>query len=155
MTMKKFFLCFLAVALFFIFSQIAIAVSINTTYKYKSYEIKTEIPMTANIEATNVNAVIRGKIINNTRDAIKDKFIKIECYSKNDVLLGTKYIEIENINTNDTFEYEIRCNYNRVDKAVIDIVDEIPEGVEQEDLNSDPKMNLAMLVTALILLYIV
>jgi len=153
--MKKFFIYFLLVVLFFIFSQIVIALSIHTSYSYKSYEIKTAIPMTADVQATSVNGFVKGKVINNTPETIQNKFIKIECYSKNDVLLGIKYIEIENINTKETLEYEMKFNYSRVDKVVIDIVDEISDDIPQEDRISDPEMNFAMLVTALILLYVI
>lgn len=153
--MKTFFIYFLLVVLFFIFSQIIIALSIHTSYSYKSYEIKTAIPMTAEVQATSVNGYVKGKVINNTAEAIQNKFIKIECYSKNNVLLGTKYIEIENINTKETLEYEMKFNYNRVEKVVIDIVNEIPEDVPEEDKTSDPEMNFAMLATALILLYVI
>ena len=153
--LKTFFIYFLLVVLFFIFSQIIIALSIHTSYSYKSCEIKTAIPMTADVQATSVNGFVKGKVINNTAEAIQNKFMKIECYSKNNVLLGTKYIEIENINTKETLEYEMKFNYNRVEKVVIDIVNEIPADVPEEDKVSDPEMNFAMLATALILLYII
>ena len=153
--LKTFFIYFLLVVGFFIFSQIVIALSIHTSYSYKSYEIKTPIPMTVDVQATSVNGYVKGKVINNTTEAIQNKFIKIECYSKNNVLLGTKYIEIENINTKETLEYEMKFNYNRVEKVVLDIVNEIPTDVSESDKVSDPEMNFAMLVTALILLYII
>ena len=153
--MKTFFIYFLLVVLFFIFSQIVIALSLHTSYSYKSVEIKTTIPITAEAQATSVNGYVKGKILNNTGESIQNKFIKVECYTKNNVLQGTKYIEIENINTKETLEYEIKFNYSKVEKVVIDIVDEISDDVPEEDKISDPEMNFAMLVTALILLYVI
>lgn len=153
--MKRFFNYFLLVVLFFIFSQIIISLSLHTSYSYKSVEIKTIIPITAEAQATSVNGYVKGKILNNTGEAIQNKFIKIECYTKNDILQGTKYVEIENINTKETLEYEMKFNYSKVEKVVIDIVDEISKDVPEEDKMSDKEMNFAMLVGALVLLYFI
>ena len=153
--MKTFFIYFLLVVAFFIFSQIIIAVSIHTSYSYKSVEIKTPIPITAEAQATSVNGYVKGKVFNNTTEPMENKFIKIECYSKNNVLLGTKYVEINNINTKETPEYEMKFNYSKVDKVVIEVVDEISKDVSEEDKISDKEMNFAMLVTALVLLYVI
>ena len=76
----------------------------------------------------------------------------IDCYSKNNTQMGTKYIKIDELLTNEEKEFEIRFNYSKVDNVVIDIVDELPQKVEEKQLFSDPKMNLAMAVAALILL---
>ena len=42
---------------------------------------------------------------------------------------------------------------NRIDKAIIDVVDEIPENVNEEQKVSDPKMTAAMTISALIFLF--
>ena len=78
-TQKKFFIYFLLLVLFFIVSKLLISGLIHTTYKYKSYEIKTTIPMTANVEATTLNGFVNGKIFNNTEEQITDKFIEVKC----------------------------------------------------------------------------
>lgn len=150
--LKTFLMYGVWVLLFFIFSQVMIFIAINTTYKYKKIELDTSLISTAEVQATSVNGFAKCKVINNTQNSIENKYIKVECYSKNDVLLGTKYIKIDKIETNEEQEFEVRFNYSRVDRAKIDIVDEIPEDVTEEQKISDPEMNAAMLISALILL---
>lgn len=144
-TLKKFLMYGSWVLLFFIFSQIMIYVAINTTYKYKNVEISSASITQAEVQATSINGFAKGKITEGTQN----KYIKIECYSKNDVLMGTKYIKIE---TNEEQEFEVKFNYSRVDNAKIEIVDEIPNDITEEQKISDPEMNAAMVITALILL---
>ena len=154
-THKKFFIYFLLIVAFYIFSQIIIHFAISTTYGYKNVEIKSSILMNAEVQATSVNGVAKGKIINTTDNAIENKYIKINCYSKKDVLMGTKYIKIDKIDAKEEKEFEVRFNFNRVEKAVIDIVDEqalTDEVVSPEQLQSDPKMSYIALLTAVTLL---
>lgn len=153
---KTFFIYFLLVVAFFIFSQIMIYIAINTTYKYKNVELKTTIPMEVELQATSINGFIKYKINNVNNEKIENKYIKIECYSKNNILMGTKYIKIGEINTKEEKEFEVRFNYNKVDKAVIDIVEEsevLEKNITPEDKQSDPSMKMSMIISALILLY--
>ena len=64
--MKTFFIYFLLVVAFFIFSQVMIYIAINTTFQYKSIVLKTTIPMEIEVQATSLNGFAKGKIINNT-----------------------------------------------------------------------------------------
>lgn len=153
--MKTFFNYFLIVVLFFIFSQIMIYIAINTTYKNKDIESKTSIPVQMELQATSINGYAKGKIINNTNSEITNKYLKIDCYSKNDVLMGTKYIEIDKIGTNEEKEFEVNFNFNKVDRALIDIVDESTlneQNIPEEQKTSDPERGLATMISALILL---
>ncbi len=156
--MKTFFIYLLLVVLFFIFSQVMIYIAINTTYKYKSVEILTTIPVEAKVEATSINGKAKVKVTNNTETSIENKYIEIACYSKHNVLMGTKYIKIDKIDAKDEKEFEVHFNYNRVDKAVINIVDEKileENNVKEEDKLSDTERGLAAMISALILLYFV
>lgn len=124
--MKTFFIYFLLVVLFFIYSQIMIYIGVRTTYKDKDVEIETTIPMEAQVKATSVNGIANVKIKNTTDKDIEGKYIKLECYSKHDTLMGTKYIQINQIEKNEEKEFEIEFKYNEVEKAIITIVDEMP-----------------------------
>ena len=124
--MKTFFIYFLLVVLFFIYSQIMIYIGVRTTYKDKDVEIETTIPMEAQVKATSVNGIAKVKIKNTTDKDIEGKYIKLECYSKHDTLMGTKYIQINQIGENEEKEFEIEFKYNEVEKAIITIVDEMP-----------------------------
>lgn len=153
--MKTFFIYFILVVAFFIFSQIMIYISLNTTLQYKNIELKTTIPMQVEVQATSINGFAKGKVINETENEIQNKYIKIECYSKNDVLMGTKYIQIDKVGAKEEKEFEVHFNFNKVDKAVIDIVDEKTleeQNVTEEQKTSDPERGLATMATALILL---
>ena len=153
--MKTFFIYFLLVILFFIFSQIMIYFGIKTTYQYKNVEIKTTIPIEATVKATSVNGIANIKIKNNDGANLENKYLEIACYSKHDVEMGTKYIEIGKINKAEEKEFEIRFNYNKVERATIDIVDkkELEEkNIPEEDRVSDKEMGLAAMISALILM---
>jgi len=151
--LKTLFMYGVWVLIFFIFSQIMIYVAINTTYKYKNIEIETSIITEAELQATSINGYAKCKIVNNTQNDIENKYIQLECYSKNDVIMGTKYIKIDKILTNEEKEFEVRFNYSKVDNAKIEIIDELPQDVTEEQTISDPKMNVAMVISALILLF--
>lgn len=152
---KTFFIYFLIVVAFFLFSQVAIYIAINTTYEYKNIELRTTIPMEVEVQATSINGFAKGKISNQTEKEIENQYIQIKCYSKHDVLMGTKYVEIDKIGAKEEKEFEVHFNFNRVDKAVIDIVDEKAmeeQNVPEEEKQSDKEMGLATLLSALLLL---
>lgn len=151
-TLKKFLMYGSWVLLFFIFSQIMIFIAINTTYKYKKVEVYTTAITEAEVQATSINGFAKCKVVNKTQSNIENKYIKIDCYSKKDTLMGTKYIKIDEIQPNEEKEFEVRFKFNRVDKAKIQIIDEIEQDVSEEQLVSDPEMTLAMIISALILL---
>ena len=148
--LKTFFIYFILVVVAFAVSQVLIYVAINTTYNYKNVEIKNTQIKEAEVKATSINGYARFKLDDNVDTK---KYVKVECYTKNDILIGTKYIKIEQLQANDKNEFEIRFNYNRIDKATIDIVDEILENVDEEQKVSDPKMTAATVISALIFLF--
>lgn len=155
---KTFFIYFLLIVAFFIFSQIMIYIAINTTLQYKNIVLKTTLPMEVEVQATSINGFAKGKVINNTESKIQNKYIKIECYSKYDTLMGTKYIEIDKIGAKEEKEFEVHFNFNKVDKAIIDIVDEKEveeQNIKEEEKISDPERGLATMLAALILLYFI
>lgn len=140
------------VILFFIFSQVMIYVALNTTYKYKKVDIQSKYITYVEAQATSINGFTKCTVKNDEENSLEGKYIKIDCYSKNEIKVGTKYIRIENIPTNEEKEIETRFNYSRVDRVEINIVDEISEEVTENQKISDPEMNAAMVITALILL---
>ena len=154
-THKKFIMYAVWVILFFIFSQIMIHVAINTTYKGKNIEVKTSFIDEAKAQATSINGFVEVKIKENAINEIGEKYIKVDCYSKNNTQMGTKYINIGNAPINDNGKIEIRFNFNKVDKVILDIVDDIPVTTTEEQKQSDPKMNFAMLVGALIVILVI
>lgn len=153
--MKTFFIYFLIVVSFLIFSNVMIYIGINTMYKNREVEINSQIPITAEVQATSINGIAKCEVQNNTSESIQNKYIKIEFYSKNDVLMGKKYIKIEEINAKEKENFEIRFNYNKVNKAKISIINEIENDVTDEEKQSDPQRGLAAIMAAVILLYFI
>ena len=152
---KTFFIYFLLIVAFFIFSQVMIYIAINTTFENKKIETKTTTLVQMELQATSVNGFAKGKIINNTENNIENKYLKIECYSKNDTLMGTKYVEIDKLKAKEKKEFEVHFNFNRVEKAVIDVVDEKvleEQNVTEQEKASDPEKGLAAMIVAVILL---
>ena len=150
--MKTFFIYALCVIAFFIFSQIMIYFAIHTTYHTKAYEVKASVPITVEVQATSVNGIVRGSVLNNTQEVMENKYLQMEFYSKQDNILGTKYVPISHLEVGNEQEYEMNFNLSRVDHVVLDIVDTIPENVTEEQTESDPEMQFAVLVSALVLL---
>ena len=152
---KTFFIYFVLVVAFYIFSQVMIYISLNTTYEYKNIEFKSEIPMQLEVQATSIDGFVKGKVINDTENQIENKYIKIECYSKNNVLMGTKYIKIDKLETKEEKEFEVHFNFNKVDRVVIDTIDESivnEQNIAKEDKTSDPERGLATMLSALIVI---
>lgn len=125
--MKTFFIYFLLVVLFYIFSQVVIYFTLDTMFKYKTVVVKTPIKMETELQASSVNGFIKGKIINDTENIIKNKYLEIKFYSKNDILMGTKYVEIDELNAKEEKEFEVHFKFNKVEKAEVDIINEKPQ----------------------------
>ena len=104
------------------------------------------------MQATSVNGIVKGRVLNNTQEVMENQYLQMEFYSKQDNLLGTKYVPISHLEVGEQQEYEMKFNLSRVDHVVLDIVDTIPENVTEEQKESDPEMGFAVLISALILL---
>ena len=83
--------------------------------------------METELQASSVNGFIKGKIINDTENIIKNKYLEIKFYSKNDILMGTKYVEIDELNAKEEKEFEVHFKFNKVEKAEVDIINEKPQ----------------------------
>ena len=81
--------------LFIIFSEFLINVGLNSTYKSIERKDNVEQVNIYQAEATLVNGRIRG-LIKNTNGELSGKYVKIDFYSKRDVLLGSNYVQIGN-----------------------------------------------------------
>ena len=105
--MKTFLKYALWVVGFFILSDILISVGLNSLYR--------DIKNTGNLdnrisiyqsEATAVNGRVRGTINNSGEDDLSNKFLKMDFYSKRDVFLGSKYIEIGKLGKDESKNFE-------------------------------------------------
>lgn len=138
----------------FILSDFLIYVGLNSTYKDIAREDNNSQIVVYQADATYVNGRIRG-IVKNTSD-IKDKYLKIELYSKRDVLLGKSYIEIKDIqNSNDNKDQPFELLFRAKDVASykIETVKDKEPGTELEIIPKEwtkPEILLATALTFLI-----
>lgn len=154
--MKTFALYALCVIAFFIVSNILINIAIHTACKPihaymlmdENSDIKVEITES---QASSVNGFVGGKIVNKTKNAISKKYIKIDLYSKRDILLGTKYIEACDLKIDESRDFRMGFQINNVNYCNISLIDEISNDVTEEQLISD-NTSAIILITAVIFL---
>lgn len=153
--LKKYLLYVILIVAFWIFSDILIYISINSTYanvNTRVYSISPEITV-GESKATYVNGYIKGNIKNNTDSIINNKYLKIELYSPRDVKLGTKYVKIENLDVNKYQEFEMWYKFTDVEYVNITVTDNIENASEEDFLSQETKYGL-ILGTLLVLYFI-
>ena len=138
-----------------IFSDILIYISINSTYKHTEAKIYTNYPeiIIGQSKATYVNGYVKGSIKNNTDGIINNKYLKIDMYSARDLKLGTKYIEITNLQPNEYKDFEMWYKFTDVDYVTITTTDNISSATEEEFLSQETATYL-VLGTLLVLYFI-
>ena len=153
--MKKFLLYAFLIAAFWIFSDILIYLSINSSYanvEARVFAISPEISI-GESKATYVNGFVKGNIKNNTDTIMNDKYLKIELYSKRDVKLGTKYVKIENLEVGKNQNFEMWYKFTDVEYANITVTDNV-ENVAEEEFLSQKTATYLVLGTLLVLYFI-
>ena len=153
--MKKFFTYALIIAGFWLFSDILIYLSINTTYKHTDAKVYTNSPeiIIGESKSTYVNGFVKGSIRNNTDGIINDKYLKIELYSQRNVKLGTKYVKIENLEPSKYQDFEMWYKFTDVEYANITVTDNIQNTSEEEFLSD--KVALYLVVGTVLVLYFI
>lgn len=150
--MKTLFKYALWVVLFIIFSEFLINVGLNSTYKKIDRKDNIEQVNIYQAEATKVNGRIRGIITNSESEDLSGKYIRIQLFSVRDVFLGEKYIEIHQLEENETQNFELLFKVQDVNYYTVDIVDEKPETEELEIIPEEwtkPEIILATVVAML------
>lgn len=122
------------VILFFIFSNFLINVGLNATYKPIERRDNVSQVNIYQAEATLVDGRIRGIITNSETEELSGKYLEVDFYSERDVYLGRKIININQLQANETQNFEILFKLEDVEYYSVSIVDERPEGEEIEIL---------------------
>ena len=122
------------VVLFIIFSEFLINVSLNSSYKPIERKDNISQVNVYQAEATLVNGRIRGLITNSETDNISNKYLEFDFYSERDMYLGKKIININELQPNETQNFEILFKLEDVDYYTVSVLDEKPEGEEIEIL---------------------
>ena len=151
--LKTFLIYALLIVLFFIFSEFLINVSLQASYNDITRRDNTEQVQIQEAQSTLVNGKIKGTIKNSEQDYLTGKYVKIDLYSKRDNLLGTKYIEINTTETQNTQDFSVYFELTDVESYNISIVDQKEEGeldLIPEELTK-PEIWLLTAMTVLIL----
>ena len=122
------------VVLFIIFSDFLINVGLNSSYRPIERRDNVSQVNVYQAEATLVNGRIRGLITNSETDNISNKYLEFDFYSKRDVYLGKKIIDINELQVGETQNFEILFKLEDVDYYAVSVLDERPEGEEIEIL---------------------
>lgn len=140
------------IVLFIIFSEFLINVGLNSTYKPIERRDNVSQVNVYQAEATLVNGRIRGLITNSETDNISNKYLEFDFYSERDVYLGKKIININELQPDETQNFEILFKLEDVDYYTVSVLDERPEGEEIEILPDNWTKTDIIIATAIALL---
>lgn len=131
----------------YILSDFLIYVGLNSTYKSIQRQDQNSQVMIYQADATYVNGRIRGMIkdIGN----VQGKYLKIELYTKRDVLVGKSYVEIKDGENYETQPFEVLFRANDVEYYKVEMVNEKESGAELEILPKELARGEVLLATAL------
>lgn len=152
--MKTFGIYALCVILFFIFSNVMINVAIKATYLQIGADIVLQDNLKIKLDeakATYVNGYVGGSI-KNTGATVENTYIKIDIYSKRDILLGTKYVKVENLKQNEERDFRMGFKFTDVDHCKVEMVKDIEEENVTEEQFTSTEIRFARLLATVILL---
>lgn len=112
----------------YIFTMVCTYVGFNSTYK--NIINKENLPNQITIDvaqSTKVNGRIYGKVTSNDENNLNGKYIKVQIYTKNGNLAGTKYLKIENTNLNEPKKFMVNFTAENIKYYTIEIVDNTKE----------------------------
>lgn len=150
-TLQKIAIWILILVGVFVLSDFLINVGLNSTYKDIQREDKNSQIVVYQADATYVNGRIKGLIKDTNK--IQGKYLKVELYSKRDVLVGKGYIEIQDLQKEESQPFELLFRAKDTASYKIEIVNEKEEGPELEILPRDltkPEIVLGTIMTFLI-----
>ena len=157
--MKTFFKYFLAIVIVYFVVNFASFYVLKSTYKTKDYEVESsilDIEITE-AKATLVNGYIKGVAKNTTDVNVDGKYLKIDSYSKRDVLLGTKYVEIKSLSPKEEINFESSFNYEQIDHIKTSVIDkeDLPPSADLDfgfDNPEDAKVSFLIILAAFMLI---
>ncbi len=130
-TIKSFLKYALLIIVFAILSELLISASLQSSYKDIKRKDNTSQVTISQAQATLVNGKIKGIIVDDRKDNLTGKYVKITLYSKRDNEVGKKYVPIETTDVNKTQDFSLYFEKQDVTSYDISIVNE-KEGGELE-----------------------
>ena len=120
-TFRKYIIWIIA---FYLFSSLLIYIGLNS--RYKGITNDGQIPDSVKInlaQATSVNGRILGEVTSTEANDLNEKYLKTEIFSKNNDLIGTKYLKLEDLDLNEPKKFAVYFQAENVKKYAIDIVE--------------------------------
>ncbi len=84
-------------------------------------------------------------------DDIDKTYVKIDLYSKRDVLLGTKYVKIDNFRIGETREFRMGFKFTNVSYCKVTMVDSVDKEVTEEQFTT-VEFRFAKLMATIVLI---
>lgn len=158
--MKTFFKYFLAIVIVYIIVDIGSFYVLKSTYLTKDYSVEETIldVEVTEAKATYLNGYVNGTVSNNTDVPVTNKYLRIDSYSKRGVLLGTKYVKLNDLNAGEQATFNSSFNYEQIDNVKLSVIDgtELPPAGELDfslDNPEDAQMTFAVILGAVIILF--
>lgn len=117
------------IGLYIIVNLLTYWLTMDTYKNITDYKILTEEPTISITEckATYSKGHINGTITNNTSEQMREIYIKIDLYDKEENYLGTKYEAINILNVSETNKFSIAFDYSNVNSVQISTTNEKPK----------------------------
>ena len=125
--MKTFLIYILAIIGFFLFSELLINASLESEYKKLGRRDDINQVVITQAESTMVNGRIKGIVVNSEEAPLNGKYLKFDFYSSRDMLKGTKYIDISQLDKNQIQNIEMHFKLENVSYYKVSIVNEKTE----------------------------
>lgn len=126
--MKKIFRYVLLLILLIVVVRVYVYFITKTYYKdMNNYEIITNNPVDIQITESKVaknKGYIKGKATNNTRELVNNLKIKFDFYNEQGKYVGSEYKKIEYFNATETIKFDIKYEYQNVEKINISTVND-------------------------------
>lgn len=125
---KEFFTYFLIFIAFYIFATVLTNFAMRERFNNID-NIKIDITSpkitVEESKSTNSRGYVKGNIVNDTGEHIKDKYLQFDFYNKNGAYIGTEVQEIKYFNVEEKVNFDIQYNYKNVNSIEISFVDEV------------------------------
>lgn len=112
------------VVAFYLFTMLLTYIGLNSTYR--NIESLDEMPEGVKIDlsqATSVNGRILGEVTSTENNNLNGKYLKVDIFSKDNQLIGSKYLEIEDTNLNEPKKFAVYFSAENVKRYSVDILE--------------------------------
>ena len=112
------------VVAFYLFTMLLTYIGLNSTYR--NIESLDEMPEGVKIDlsqATSVNGRILGEVTSTENNNLNGKYLKVDIFSKDNQLIGSKYLEINDTNLNEPKKFAVYFSAENVKKYSVDILE--------------------------------